>query len=99
MNEMIAASFLRRLLAFLIDAMTLSTIWSFLYGAWALRTFGFVPATAEQFGAIMDAGIDVLPNLIVGGWIGYVALSWTPILGRRTVGMRQMGIQIVRDPR
>jgi len=98
MNEMIRAGFLRRLAAFTIDMLTVLTISSLLFGAWGIRSFG-VPETGEEYGALVEAGADVAVLLMFGGWFGYVVLSWTPLLGRRTVGMRQMGIRIIRDPR
>ncbi len=96
---MIRAGFLRRLAAFAIDMLTVLTISSLLFGAWGIRTLGGVPETGEQYGTLVEAGADVAVLLMFGSWFGYVVLSWTPLLGRRTVGMRQMGIRIIRDPR
>ena len=99
MNEMVCAGFLRRLAAFLIDALTVFTISGVLVSAWGIRMLNGVPETGEQFGALIEAEADVADLLMFGVWLVYMTLSWTPILGRRSVGMRQMGIQIVRDPR
>ena len=99
MNEMVRAGFLRRLAAFVIDALTVFTLSSLLFGAWGIRLLGGMPETGEQFGVLVEAGANVIDLLMTGVWMVYLLLSWTPVLGRRSVGMRQMGIQIVRDPR
>ena len=99
MDEFARASFLRRLAAFVIDAVTVLVLAMAFFVVWTVQELGGLPETPAEAAAVLAAGQEMMPRFMVQGWLVYVVASWTPFLGRRTVGMRQLGIQVVRDGR
>jgi hypothetical protein len=100
MNEqLIRAGFLRRSGAVLIDVGVIFVLATILFAIWATRALGGLPETPAEFAAVMEAGQSVIPDLFVYACVAYIVASWTPLLGRRSIGMRQFGIVVVRDPR
>ena len=55
-----------------------------------------LPDTPSHVIALVDAGEDVDPSLLPLILLAYLVASWTPLLGRRSIGMRLAGIQTVR---
>ena len=97
MNEYERATFLRRLAAFLIDTGVVIFLGSAYFAVWASFELGGPPETASDFAAVFEVGRIVVPSFLAEALIAYAVLSFTPILGRRTIGMRQAGIRVVRD--
>ena len=97
MNDHERATFLRRLAALLIDTGVVLFLGSVYFGVWASFELGGLPETPLEFAAIFAVGQLVVPGFQAQALIAYVFLSFTPILGRRTIGMRQVGISVVRD--
>ena len=97
MNDCERATFLRRLGALLIDAAVVLFLGAMYFTAWAFATLGGVPETASEYTTALEAGEALTPSFLAEALAAYVILSLTPILGRRTVGMRQVGIRVVRD--
>jgi uncharacterized RDD family membrane protein YckC len=97
MNEDERATFLRRLAAFLIDAGVVLFLGTGFLSAWIIAELGGVPQTADDYAAMFEVAPLVGPDFLNLALILYAVLSFTPILGRRTVGMRQVGIRVVRD--
>ena len=97
MNDHERATFLRRLAAFLIDTGVVLFLGSAYFAVWASFELGGPPETPSEFAAVVEIGRLAIPGFLAEALIAYAVLSFTPILGRRTIGMRQLGIRVVRD--
>jgi len=97
MNDYERATFLRRLAAFLIDTGVVIFLGSAYFAVWASFELGGLPETPLELAMFAAVGQVVVPSFLAEALIAYAVLSFTPILGRRTIGMRQAGIRVVRD--
>jgi hypothetical protein len=98
MNEhLIHAGFLRRLGALVIDAGVILVLASAVFWIWASRVLGGIPQTPTEFAWLLDAGQAVAPGFFIVTGIAYTVACWTPFLGHRTVGMRQLSIVVARQ--
>jgi uncharacterized RDD family membrane protein YckC len=97
MNDDAPATFLRRLAALLIDAVVVIALASAFWVLWAMSVLGGPPETLSEIAVLAYTAQLMLPSLLAWTVILYPIVSATPILGRRSVGMRQVGIKVVRD--
>lgn len=91
-----SASFSRRLAAFAIDVGIVLGLSAAVMAAWVIHAVGRVPVSESEW----DRALLVLDDLTLVQWIPllvYVAWSWTPLSGRRSVGKRAMGLHVVRE--
>jgi hypothetical protein len=100
MNEqLIRAGFLRRLGAVVVDAIVIFVLTTAVFWIWATRELGALPQTPAELGWLVDAGQVVAPAFLLATGIVYMVACWTPLLGRRSIGMRQFGIIVARETR
>ena len=98
MSEFVPAGFFRRLAAFVIDTLAVLMLAMALFLVWVISELGGLPETAES-AIVLEASRLVMPGFIAKAMLIYAIASFTPLLGRRSVGMRQLGISVVRDGR
>ena len=87
----------QRLGASLIDLIITGFIANLLFFTWGAEVMGGLPETAADLADLLDAGAQLAPLFLLTAWVGLAVLSWTPILGRRSIGMRTLGIRLVVD--
>ena len=91
-----AASFSRRLAAFAIDAGIVLGLSAAVMAAWIIHAVGRVPVAQSDWETALSA-LDDLPLTQYIPLLAYVAWSWTPLSGRRSVGKRAMGLRVVQE--
>lgn len=90
------ASFSRRLAAFTVDVGIVLGLSAAFVATWVIHAVGRVPVLESDW----DRALLVLDDLTLVQYIPllvYVAWSWTPLSGRRSVGKRAMGLHVVRE--
>ena len=97
MNDYERATFLRRLAAFAMDIVVVLVLSGAYFVVWASIELGGLPETGAEIAVVVETAPLVMPSFVAEALLVYAVLSFTPILGRRTVGMRQLGIRVVRD--
>ena len=98
-EQLIRAGFLRRLGALVVDAIVVFVLTTAVFWIWATRELGGLPQSPTELGWLIDAGQVVAPTFLFATGFVYVVACWTPLLGRRTVGIRQIGIVVARESR
>ena len=93
------AGFFRRLAAFVIDTLAVLMLAMALFLVWVISELGGLPETPAESAIVLEASRLVMPGFIAKAMLIYAIASFTPLLGRRSVGMRQLGISVVRDGR
>ena len=99
MNDDERATLLRRLAAFAIDTVVVTMLTGAYFLVWVSVELGGLPQTPAEFAIAIETAPIVMPTFFGEALIAYAVLAMTPILGRRTVGMRQLGTMVVRDRR
>ncbi len=98
MYEDAPAGFLRGLGSFTIDAALLTAMYVATIAAWAISSAGVLPDTPSHLDTVYAASLESDPNLFPLTCLGYLVACWTPVFGRRSVGMRFTGLRMVRSP-
>jgi uncharacterized RDD family membrane protein YckC len=96
MDDVVDASFARRLAAFAIDACVVLVLVTLLTATLVVRALGHVPASAVDWANADTALDDVETIQLLAPLLGYVVWSWSPLAGRRSVGKRALGLRVVR---
>ncbi len=99
MNDVARAGFLRRLGAFAVDLVVVTALGIAVMVVVVVVRVGVLPETASHASALFDAVDTVDPNVLPLVLLAYLVASWTPLLGRRSIGMRLAGIETVRATR
>ena len=99
MNDAACASFLRRLGAFVVDVVVVTLLAAAILLAESAVAVGILPDTPPHLIAIVDAADRVDPGILPMVMLAYLVASWTPLLGRRSIGARAAGIETVRATR
>jgi uncharacterized RDD family membrane protein YckC len=96
-ERLIRAGFLRRLGAVVIDAIVAFVLAVAFFLVWDDPGVSWHARDAGRGRCCARRGPAGDTEFIVEAWLAYVVASWTPLLGRRSVGMRQLGTWVVRE--
>ena len=97
MSDCERATFVRRLAALAFDIVVVLVLAGTYFVVWASAELGGLPETGSEIAAVAETAPLVMPSFVAQALLVYAVLSFTPLLGRRTVGMRHVGIRVVRD--
>ncbi len=96
MDDVVDATFARRLAAFAIDAFVVIGLFVLLTVALVVRALGHMPASVVDV-ARADAALDDVEAIqLLAPLLGYVVWSWSPLAGRRSLGKRALGLRVIR---
>ncbi len=97
MDDVVDASFARRLAAFAIDVLVVVGLVMLLTAALIVRALGHVPASVVDW-VRADAALDDVETIrLLAPLLGYVVWSWSPLAGRRSLGKRALGLRVIRQ--
>ena len=95
-EDVVNATVLRRLGAFLIDGALVLGLTVTMMAAWVIHVIGRVPVSEAE----LRSAVTVLEDMTLTQYIppvAYVVWSWTPLSGRRSLGKRALGLRVVRE--